>query len=327
MNGKELRIVFMGTPDFAVASLKALVENGYHIVGVVTAPDKPSGRGQQISEPAVKQYAVHAGLNVLQPEKLKSSEFLSELKKLNADLHVVVAFRMLPEAVWNMPRLGTFNLHASLLPKYRGAAPLNWAIINGDSESGVTTFKIEHEIDTGNIIFQEKVDINPDDNVEVLHDRLMETGSHLVMKTVDALAAGNVEMISQDTLIKKGYLPSPAPKIFKEDCFIDWGKDVLSLRNFIRGLSPYPAAWTRLINIQTGKESIMKIFRADAEPVSYPVEQGSIYSDGKSFLRIGCSNGWIRVKELQLAGKKRMETEEFLRGFNSVSQHRCSVTL
>jgi methionyl-tRNA formyltransferase len=324
MNGKDLRIIFMGTPEFAVASLQALVENGYQVVGVITAPDKPSGRGQVLSETAVKQYATNKGLNILQPEKLKSHEFIEELKGLQADLQVVVAFRMLPEAVWDMPRLGTFNLHASLLPKYRGAAPLNWAIINGDAESGVTTFKIEHEIDTGNIIFQEKVDILPDDNVEVLHDKLMEIGSALVLKTVDALTTGDIEMISQETLIKKGYLPSPAPKIFKEDCLINWSKDAVSLKNFIRGLSPYPSAWTKMINIENGTEIPLKIFRAEAENVAYDVEPGSIYSDGKTFLKIGCLKGWLSIKELQLAGKKRMNVEDFLRGFSSITQYRCS---
>jgi methionyl-tRNA formyltransferase len=325
MNGKDLRIIFMGTPEFAVASLQALVENGYRVVGVVTAPDKPSGRGQVLSETAVKLYAMSKGLKILQPEKLKSPEFVEELKNLRADLQVVVAFRMLPEAVWDMPRLGTFNLHASLLPKYRGAAPLNWAIINGDKESGVTTFKIEHEIDTGNIMFQEKVDISPDDNVEVLHDKLMEIGSELVLKTVDTLATGNVEMISQQSLIEKGYLPSPAPKIFKDDCMIDWKKDALSLKNFVRGLSPYPTAWTNFINTDTGVEISVKIFRTDAENANADVEPGTIQSDGKTFLKIGCLKGRLIIKELQMAGKKRMTTEDFLRGFPSIVQYRCSV--
>jgi methionyl-tRNA formyltransferase len=325
MNGKDLRIVFMGTPDFAVASLKALVENGYKVVGVVTAPDRPTGRGQQLSEPAVKQYAIKSGLNILQPEKLKSPDFISALEMLQADLQVVVAFRMLPESVWNMPRLGTFNLHASLLPKYRGAAPINWAIINGDSESGVTTFKIEHEIDTGNIIFQEKVTIGPDDNVEILHDTLMNIGSGLVLKTVDALAIGNIQTISQQTLIEKGYTPSPAPKIFKEDCLINWGKEAYMIKNFIRGLSPYPAAWTNIYHLETGAESSMKIFRADIVMVNYEVEPGSIFTDGKSFLKIGCSGGWINVRELQLAGKKRMGINDFLRGFSKIGEYKCLV--
>jgi methionyl-tRNA formyltransferase len=326
MNGKDLRIVFMGTPDFAVASLRALVENGYNVVGVVTAPDKPSGRGQQLSEPAVKQYALNAGLTVLQPEKLKAPEFISALAELRVDIQVVVAFRMLPEVVWDMPPRGTFNLHASLLPKYRGAAPINWAIINGDTESGVTTFKIEHEIDTGNVIFQEKVEITPDDNAETLHDKLMETGSVLVLRTVDALAEEIVEMTSQNDLIAKGYLPSPAPKIFKDDCHIDWKKNATEIRNFVRGLSPYPAAWSSMINTSNGAGTSMKIFRADAENVGYDVEPGTLYSDGKTFLKIGCNGGWINVRELQMAGKKRMGTEDFLRGFQHTEQYRCIIS-
>jgi methionyl-tRNA formyltransferase len=323
MNGKELRIVFMGTPDFAVASLQALVENGYQVVGVVTAPDKPSGRGQQLSESAVKQYAVKASLPVLQPEKLKAPEFIEELSQLKADLQVVVAFRMLPEVVWNMPRLGTFNLHASLLPKYRGAAPINWAIINGDTESGVTTFKIEHEIDTGNIIFQEKVEITPTDNAEDLHDKLMEAGSSLVTKTVDALASGNVEMTSQDELIAKGYLPSPAPKIFKDDCRINWNKNPADIRNFIRGLSPYPAAWTTLVNTENGSEIQMKIYDADIDNETIGLIPGTIDTDGKKYLKINCLNGSITVTALQLAGKKRMQADDFLRGFQQIGSYRC----
>jgi len=325
MNGKDLRIVFMGTPEFAVASLRALVENGYNVVGVVTAPDKPSGRGQQLSEPAVKQYALSAGLTVLQPEKLKAPEFISALEVLRADLQVVVAFRMLPEVVWDMPRLGTFNLHASLLPKYRGAAPINWTIINGDTASGVTTFKIEHEIDTGNVIFQEKVEITPDDNAETLHDKLMETGSILIMRTVDALALGGVEMISQNDLIAKGYLPSPAPKIFKDDCQIDWKKNATEIRNFVRGLSPYPAAWTTMINTSNGVETSMKVFSVDAESVNCDVEPGAFFTDGKTYLKVGCHRGWIAIRELQLAGKKRMGVEDFLRGFQHIEQYRCII--
>lgn len=322
MQGKNLRIVFMGTPDFAVGSLKALVEDGYNVVGVITAPDKPSGRGQKMNQTAVKQYAVSQGLNVLQPEKLRNPDFLEELKALNADLQVVVAFRMLPTAVWDMPHLGTFNLHASLLPKYRGAAPLNWAIINGETESGVTTFKLQHEIDTGNIIFQEKVKIGYDDNVEVLHDNLMAIGSKLVVKTVEALANENAKMTSQKELIKKGYLPTPAPKIFKEDCLINWNYDVEKIRNFIRGLSPYPAAWTKLVNSE-GKETSMKIFTVDADELDTEIEAGKIYSDGKTYLKIGAQNGLVVVRELQLSGKKRMAVEDFLRGFQNIESYRA----
>ena len=313
MKGKDLRIVFMGTPDFAVASLRSLVEGGYQIVGVVTAPDKPSGRGQKLTSSAVKIYAEEQGLKILQPEKLKSPQFIEELKSLQADLQVVVAFRMLPEVVWDMPPLGTFNLHASLLPQYRGAAPLNWAIINGEKQSGVTTFKLQHEIDTGNIIFQEKVAIGPDDNVEWLHDRLMEIGAGLVIRTVEALAAGNIEFISQDELIANGAEVKHAPKIFKENCLINWNNEVATIKNLVRGLSPYPAAWTQLIT-DKGNETIMKIYRVEIETATYSIEPGSVYSDGKTFLKIGAANGWVFIKELQLSGKKRMNVEDFLRG-------------
>jgi methionyl-tRNA formyltransferase len=323
MRGKELRIVFMGTPDFAVASLNQLVVNGYNVVGVITVPDKPAGRGQKLSESAVKQYAVQNGLKVLQPEKLKDPDFLSELKSLEADLQVVVAFRMLPVEVWDMPRLGTFNLHASLLPKYRGAAPLNWAIINGDEESGVTTFKLLHEIDTGNIIFQEKVAIGEDDNVEVLHDKLMDVGSELVLKTVDALADGNVEMIPQDELIRRGNLPCHAPKIFKDDCLIDWTKDAATIKNFVRGLSPYPSAWTKFFEINSESESSIKIFEVKVEISDAVIEPGKVYSDGKTYFKIGCNNGFVHVLDLQLAGKKRMPVADFLRGFSDILKYKC----
>lgn len=237
MQGKDIRIVFMGTPDFAVESLKALIENGYNVVGVVTTPDKPSGRGQKMHMSAVKQYSMSQNIPVLQPEKLKDPVFIDELKSLNADLQVIVAFRMLPEIVWGMPSMGTFNLHASLLPQYRGAAPLNWAVINGETESGVSTFLLKHEIDTGNILFQEKVPIGPDETVGDLHDKLMEVGAQLVMRTVDALAEGTAKGIAQDVLIARGAAVKPAPKIFKDDCRIDWSKPGTQIHNLIRGLS------------------------------------------------------------------------------------------
>jgi methionyl-tRNA formyltransferase len=322
MESKKIRIVFMGTPGFAVASLQALIEGGYNVVGVVTAPDKPAGRGQKITASAVKLYAQEKGISILQPEKLKAPEFIDELQNLKADLQVVVAFRMLPEIVWNMPPLGTFNLHASLLPLYRGAAPINWAIINGETQSGVTTFKLQHEIDTGNIIFQEKVNIDPDDNVEILHDKLMAIGAQLVTKTVDALATENIQFISQDELIAKGFETKHAPKIFKDDCKINWNNNGENIRNLIRGLSPYPAAWTNLI-ANNEKQTPLKIFRADFEAASYAVEPGSIYSDGKTFLKIGANNGWLSIKELQLSGKKRMNTDEFLRGFQQAEKHKA----
>lgn len=324
MNGKEIRIVFMGTPGFAAESLKSLVENNYKVVGVVTAPDKPAGRGQQLHQTAVKVYALSQNISVLQTEKLKSPEFIEELRLLKADLQVVVAFRMLPEVVWDMPRLGTFNLHASLLPKYRGAAPLNWAIINGETESGVTTFKLQHEIDTGNIIFQEKVAIGPDDNVENLHNKLMKTGAALMMKTVDALAGGNVKFIAQDELIAKGYLPTPAPKIFKEDCLINWNSPVETIRNFVRGLSPYPAAWTKLISLTGEKETSAKIFKVEVEKMKVEFEPGTILSDGKNQLKIAASDGFVMIKDIQLAGKKRLNVDEFLRGFQQIHNFRAT---
>jgi len=312
MSGKELRIVFMGTPEFAVRSLKALVENGYNVVGVVTAPDRPSGRGQKLHQSDVKQYATSCGLPVLQPEKLRDEKFLDELKSLRADLQIIVAFRMLPEVVWQMPSMGTFNLHGSLLPHYRGAAPLNWAIINGDQETGVTSFLLKQEIDTGNILFQEKVQIGPEETVGELHDLLMVIGANLVLKTVDALAEGAIDPIPQNLLVidpKRLH----APKIFKESCRINWEKPVTEINNLIRGLSPYPAAWT---NFQiAGSETGVKIFKASVEQVGHQCRQGEILTDNKKYLKIACNDGFLHVIDLQLAGKKRMGIAEFLRGF------------
>lgn len=319
MHPKEIRIVFMGTPDFAVESLKALVENEYNVVGVITAPDKPAGRGRQMSESAVKKYAVEQNLKVLQPEKLKNPEFLAELDSLNADLQVVVAFRMLPEAVWNKPPLGTFNLHASLLPDYRGAAPLNWAIINGETESGVTTFLLSHEIDTGQIIFQEKVEIGPTDTVGILHDRLMTIGANLVLKTVDTLAEGKAQPVDQEELIGVQKNIKTAPKIFKEDCRIDWTRDTESVRNLIRGLSPYPAAWTELTHPEIAEVLIVKIYEAVRDS-GLPSAPGTLQTDGKKHLRIACPDGWLLITDLQLSGKKRMKIDELLRGFTTLGE-------
>lgn len=324
MEGKELRIVFMGTPDFAVASLSALVENGYNVVGVITAPDKPAGRGRQLNQSAVKKYAMENGLTILQPEKLKDAIFIDELIALKADLQVVVAFRMLPEIVWNMPAYGTFNLHGSLLPKYRGAAPLNWAIINGDTETGVSTFKLQHEIDTGNIIFQEKIQIGQNDNVEIIHDKLMVIGAKLVLKTIDALAEGNEKMISQEELVSKGYLPTPAPKIFKDDCLVKWQNDVVVIKNLIRGLSPYPTAWTNLYD-EHGKETSMKLFRVEIEKSDEAIEVGTIQTDHKTYFKIGAANGWVSIIDLQLSGKKRMNVQDFLRGFQNIDQYKSII--
>lgn len=319
MTGKDLRIVFMGTPEFAVGSLKALVEAGYNVVAVVTVPDKPAGRGQQISQSAVKQYALSQNLPVLQPEKLKEQAFVDEMKSFRADLQIVVAFRMLPEIIWSIPRLGTFNLHASLLPKYRGAAPINRAIMAGETETGVTTFLLQHEIDTGNILFQEKLPIAPTDNVEVVYDALMNIGSQLVLKTVEALAANNVTPLSQNAIIANGVEPTPAPKIFKEDCLINWASDGQSIHNHVRGLSPYPAAWTNLYHSDIKKTTTMKIFSVVFKN-DETAKIGTIKSDNKKSLEIACSNGWLSITELQLAGKKRMKTEEFLRGFHNIEE-------
>jgi len=318
MNGKQLRIVFMGTPEFAVTSLKALVENGYNVVGVVTAPDRPSGRGLQIHQSDVKQYADNCGLHILQPEKLKDENFLKELESLKADLQIIVAFRMLPEVVWKMTPLGTFNLHGSLLPRYRGAAPLNWAIINGDQETGVTTFLLKQEIDTGNILFQETVPIGPEETLGELHDKLMVIGANLVIKTVEALADGNISPLPQ-TALKVDPERLHAPKIFKDTCKIDWDKPALAINNLIRGLSPYPAAWTNLKD--NGSETAVKIFKAAVEITGHNCKSGEIKSDNKTYLKIACNDGFLHVIDLQLAGKKRLGIDPFLRGFPNVTNY------
>ncbi len=325
MHPKEIRIVFMGTPEFAVESLKALVENGYNVVGIITAPDKPAGRGRQLSESAVKKYAVENNLYVLQPEKLKDPEFITELESLKADLQIVVAFRMLPEIVWSMPPLGTFNLHASLLPQYRGAAPLNWAVINGETETGVTTFLLSHEIDTGLIIFQEKVIIDENDTVGDLHERMMDIGANLVIKTVDAIADGDVKPIDQVTLLETQVRVRQAPKIFKEDCRIDWTRDTESVRNLIRGLSPHPTAWTELVH--PGKSEILtaKIYAASRDNNSLSAAPGTIQTDGKKYLKISCPDGWLTITDIQLSGKKRMKTDELLRGFQHINEWRIKM--
>lgn len=314
MDKKDLRIVYMGTPEFAVESLKRLVEGGYNIVGVITMPDKPMGRHGSVLQPSpVKQYAVSQGLKVLQPEKLKNEEFVAELRSLNADLQIVVAFRMLPEVVWSMPRLGTFNLHASLLPQYRGAAPINWAVINGDTETGITTFFLKHEIDTGEIIDQVRVPIADTDNVEVVYERLMRLEGDLVLKTVDAILEGSVKTIPQEELAQVGEL-RPAPKIFKETCRIDWTIGVKRIYDFVRGLSPYPAAWTELY--QEGTDPVMlKIFETEKLFCEHSLAPGTIVTDCKTYFKIASSDGYVNVLSLQLAGKKRMEINDFLRGY------------
>lgn len=318
MSGKDLRIVFMGTPEFAVGSLKALVENGYNVVGVVTAPDRPSGRGQKLHQSDVKQYAASRGLTVLQPEKLKDENFLEDLKSLKANIQIIVAFRMLPEVVWKMPSMGTFNLHGSLLPLYRGAAPLNWAIINGDKETGVTSFLLKQEIDTGNILFQEKVQIGPDETLGELHDSLMIIGANLVLKTVDALADETYVLQPQESLTVDPERLH-APKIFKENCKIDWGKPGMTINNLVRGLSPYPAAWTSFYGLET--ETGVKIFKASVEQSDHQCNSGEIVSDNKKYLKIACADGFLHILDLQLAGKKRMGIAEFLRGFPNVNAY------
>ena len=316
MNKESLRIVFLGTPDFAVESLDALVSGGYNIVGVVTMPDKVGGRGHKVIESPVKQYAVAHGLKLMQPANLKEPEFVEELRSLNADLQIVIAFRMLPEIVWSMPLMGTFNLHASLLPKYRGAAPINRAVMNGETETGVTTFFLKHEIDTGDIIQQVAVPIEIDDDVETVYDRLMHLGASLVLETVEAILAGTVKPIEQEKLLTTGEEPTPAPKIFKEDCRIDWTKTSWEVYNHIRGLSPYPAAWSAFVDAQ-GTEYQFKVFKT-SHPEKFqssPVAPGTIEYT-KHTIKIACADGFIEILSLQLAGKKRMSSDEFLRGFN-----------
>lgn len=298
----KLRIVFMGTPEFAVPSLQILIENNLEVVGVITAPDKKSGRGQKISRSAIKEYALSQNLNILQPTNLKSEAFLEELKALRANLQIVVAFRMLPQAVWSLPQLGTFNLHGSLLPQYRGAAPINWAIINGEKETGVTTFFLKHEIDTGDLIEQQATPINPQDNVGTLYARLMDMGSKLVLKTVRAIETNTLTTTPQSEAIKIKH----APKLFKDTCQIDWRQSADSNYNFIRGLSPYPAAWTQL------KGKTFKIYKATKTEVTVTEP---IQTDNKTFLHFACSDYYLNVEEVQLEGKKRMKTDEFLRGY------------
>jgi methionyl-tRNA formyltransferase len=309
----KMKIVFFGTPDFAVGTLKALIENKKEVIAVVTAPDKPAGRGRQLSESAVKTFAVKQHLNILQPEKLKSEEFIHTLKNLNADLFIVVAFRMLPEIVWKMPARGTFNLHASLLPQYRGAAPINWALINGEHTTGVTTFFLKHEIDTGNIIDQKEVKILPEDNLGSLYEKLMNIGAELVVKTVNDLEAGEVKTFEQ-TKLAEGKTLYHAPKIFKELGKINWQKDAISIHNLIRGLSPYPTAYTELIG-EPDKNLQIKIFNAETLQTDVlNASPGKVYSDGKNYLHIDTSKGKISILDLQLSGKKRMSIQEFLRG-------------
>ncbi len=305
----QLRIVFFGTPDFAVASLDALVTAGANIVAVVTAPDKPAGRGMQLQAPAVKQYALEHNLPILQPEKLKAPDFVAALKGLHADIHIVVAFRMLPEVVWNMPPMGTVNVHGSLLPQYRGAAPINWAIINGEAETGVTTFRLKHEIDTGNILLQRKLAILPEDNVGTVYHKLMKLGGELLVETVKGLAEGTVTEIPQPDAATTEL--KHAPKLFKDHMRIDWDRPAEAVHNLIRGLSPYPAAFTML----QGKT--LKIYSAHYETAETKVPPGAFDTDHKTYLRFAAADGWVYAEELQQEGKKRMDVTAFLRGFRA----------
>jgi methionyl-tRNA formyltransferase len=307
---KSMRIVFMGTPEFAVASLSVLVQDRYNVIGVITAPDKPAGRGQQVQMSAVKQFAVANHIPVLQPEKLKDPDFLQALQNLNADLQIVVAFRMLPEVVWNMPPLGTFNLHGSLLPKYRGAAPINRAIMNGERETGVTTFFLRQEIDTGAVIYRETIPIGPDETAGELHDKMMVIGAQLVKKTVDTIASGDVKTLEQDSLICSNEVIPDAPKIFRHDCKINWELNALHIHNHVRGLSPYPAAWTTLM--RGDQELQMKVYSTAVVDTDSQAQivAGKVSDD----LVVQCGVGRIRITSLQPAGKKRMSAEEFLRG-------------
>lgn len=305
----DLRIIFMGTPDFAVASLAALVDTGANIVAVVTAPDKPAGRGMKMNSSAVKQFALDRGLKILQPEKLKSPSFIEELQALQADLQIVVAFRMLPEIVWNMPPMGTINLHGSLLPQYRGAAPIHWAVINGEKETGVTTFKLQHAIDTGDILLQESFPIGEDETTGEVHERMKMIGANLLVKTVKGIADGSLKEQPQSATVSDGSSLKHAPKLFTENCQVNWHAAADSIHNLIRGLSPFPGA----LSVLEGK--VVKLYRSKKEITMHRHNAGTVLSDGKTFLKFACTDGYIHILDLQLEGKKRMAVEDFLRGY------------
>ncbi|MBR1942090.1 MAG: methionyl-tRNA formyltransferase [Bacteroidaceae bacterium] len=319
MDKSELKIVYMGTPDFAVEPLRCLVEGGYNVVGVITMPDKPAGRGHKIQYSPVKQYALEHNLPLLQPEKLKDEAFIEALRAWKADLQIVVAFRMLPEVVWAMPPLGTFNLHASLLPQYRGAAPINWAVINGDTETGITTFFLKHEIDTGEVIQQVRIPIADTDDVGIVHDKLMILGGKLVVETVDAILAGTVHSVPQETLITEEL--RPAPKIFKDTCRIRWDQPVKRVYDFVRGLSPYPAAWTEL-HKPDGSVETLKIFQTAKIEQAHQLPTGTIRTDGKAYLHVAVLGGFIDILSLQLPGKKRLPVAELLRGYHITEEYK-----
>ena len=322
MNKSDLKIVFLGTPEFAVCSLDKICKAGFNVVAVVTMPDKPAGRGHHIYQSPVKEYALEHNLPVLQPVNLKDEAFVETLKSYNADLFVVIAFRMLPRVVWEMPRFGTFNLHASLLPNYRGAAPINWAVINGEKKTGVTTFFLKHEIDTGDIISQEAIDIADDENVGSVHDRLMELGADLTLETLDKIVTGTLKTIPQSSLIKDGEEPKSAPKIFKETCKVNFNKPVKDVYNLIRGLSPYPAAFIEFADDFNVEPRQMKIFRAEIVPANNAFIPGRIHIDNNS-LFIDAQDGTLELKEIQIQGKKKMAVADFLRGAKLQNPHLC----
>jgi methionyl-tRNA formyltransferase len=311
-----MKIIFMGTPDFAVPTLEALLKNNYEIVAVVTAPDKPAGRGQQIQQTAVKKFASENNLLVLQPEKLKSVEFINTLKLLQADLQIVVAFRMLPEEVWNMPRLGTYNLHASLLPNYRGAAPINWALINGEKKTGATVFKLKHEIDTGNILSSFKIELSDNITAGELHDILMIEGAKLMIEAVNKIQQGSLQLTDQTNILGEW---KHAPKIFKEDCKINWNNNPDQIHNLIRGLSPYPSAWTEF-NDKNNQLTSIKIYRTTKESINHNLVPGSIITDNKNYLKVACKQGFLNIEELQIAGKKKLQVKELLKGYHFQNQ-------
>ena len=305
-----IKIIFMGTPEFAVTSLAKLVEAGCNIVGVITAPDKPAGRGMELQQSAIKKYAVEKGLHILQPEKLKAPDFIAALRALRADLQVVVAFRMLPEIVWNMPPMGTINVHGSLLPQYRGAAPINWAIINGEKYTGVTTFKLKHEIDTGDILLQTKIEIREDETAGELHDKMKEAGAELLLKTIQGIAEGSLHEQPQSlTGLGQTDELKHAPKLTTDTCRIDWTKNTEHINNLVRGLSPYPAAFTLLENKK------LKVFKAERSDEKLSTTPGNFETDGKNYLRFACSDGYLNITDMQLEGKKRMDVKDFLRGY------------
>ncbi|MEA3317014.1 MAG: methionyl-tRNA formyltransferase [Bacteroidota bacterium] len=320
MRKEDFRIIFMGTPDFAVPSLKALIENNFNVVAVITNPDKPAGRGQKIKESPIKEYAKSKNINILQPNKFRDNNFIEELKKLNADLQIVVAFKMLPEIVWSMPKLGTINLHSSLLPNYRGAAPINHAIINGETKTGVSTFFLKHNIDTGNILDQSEVEISKNETAGELHDKLMITGANLLIKTINSIINNKYSLISQDSLIANKSKIFAAPKIFKEDCEINWTKDIDTIHNHIRGLCPYPAAWTTLKS-ETKKNTKLKIFETEKELKNHNNNCGDILIENDK-IKVAVNKGFIIIKSLQQAGKKKLKTVDFLRGFQNISDYK-----